>query len=77
MKFTMDALNKAVYLSNWGANICCAFAPMVGGYGGGPAGVAILSVAYVLAGLLVLNCDYHLMFPIYITKGCSTNREVL
>lgn len=77
MKFTMDALNKAAYLSNWGANICCEFGPLVGGYGGGPAGVAILSVAYVLAGLLVLNCDCHLMFPIYITKGCSTNREVL
>lgn len=77
MKFNMSALNKTAYLSSWGANIGNESGPLVGGYGGGPAGVAILNVAYRLVGILVLNCDYHLTFPIHITKSCSTTREVL
>ena len=77
MKFNMGALCKATYLSGWGANIGCESGPLVGGYGGGPPGVAILNVAYRLIGILVLDCDYHLAFPIHITKSCSTTRDVL
>ena len=77
MKFNMGALNKAAYLSSWGANIGNESGPLVGGYGGGPAGVAVLNVAYRLIGILVLDCDYHLTFPIHITKSCSTTRDVL
>jgi methylamine--corrinoid protein Co-methyltransferase len=77
MKFNMDTLNKAAYLSSWGANIGNEAGPLVGGYAGGPEGTAILNVAYRLIGILVLNCDYHLAFPIHITKSCSTTREVL
>jgi len=77
MKFNMSALNKTAYLSSWGANIGNESGPLVGGYGGGPAGVAILNVAYRFLGILVLDCDYHLTFPIHITKSCSTTREVL
>ncbi|MHC4205565.1 MAG: monomethylamine:corrinoid methyltransferase [Planctomycetota bacterium] len=77
MKFNMSTLNKATYLSSWGANIGNESGPLVGGYGGGPAGVAILNVAYRLIGILVLDCDYHLTFPIHITKSCSTTRDVL
>jgi methylamine--corrinoid protein Co-methyltransferase len=77
MKFDMGALNKAAYLSSWGANIGNESGPLVGGYAGGPAAVAVLNVAYRLIGLLVLDCDYHLTFPIHITKGCSTTPDVL
>ena len=77
MKFNMGTLNKATYLASWGANIACESGPLVGGYAGGPAGVAIANVAYRLIGLLVLNCDYHLTFPVHISKGCSTPRDVL
>jgi methylamine--corrinoid protein Co-methyltransferase len=77
MKFNMGALNKAAYLSSWGANIGNESGPLVGGYGGGPAGVAILNVAYRLIGILMLDCDYHLTFPIHISKSCSTSRDVL
>jgi methylamine--corrinoid protein Co-methyltransferase len=77
MKFDMGALNKAAYLSCWRANIGNESGPLVGGYAGGPAEVAVLNVAYRLIGLLVLNCSYHLTFPIHITKGCSTSRDVL
>jgi len=77
MKFNMGALNKAAYLSSWDANIGNESGPLVGGYAGGPAEVAVLNVAYRIIGLLVLNCDYHLTFPVHITKVCSTSRDVL
>ncbi len=77
MKFNMGTLNKGAYLASWGANIGNESGPLVGGYAGGPAGTAILNVAYRLLGLLILNCDYHLTFPVHISKGCSTPRDVL
>ncbi len=77
MKFNMSTLNKATYLANWGANIGNESGPLVGGYAGGPAGVAVLNVAYRIVGRLVLGCDYHLTFPIHITKSCSTTRDVI
>ncbi len=77
LKYDMATLCKAVYLSSWGANIGNESGPLVGGYAGGPAETAVLNVAYRMAGILVLQCDYHLTFPIHITKSCSTSREVL
>lgn len=77
MKFDMPTLCKTTYLSSWGANIGNESGPLVGGYGGGPAEVAVLNVAYRLIGRLVLNCAYHLTFPVHITKSCSTSRDVL
>ncbi len=77
MKFNMGALNKVAYLAGWGANIGCESGPLVGGYAGGPAGVAILDVAYRIVGRLVLGCDFHLTFPIHVTKSCSTTRDAI
>lgn len=77
MKLGMGALNKATYLANWGANIGGESGPLVGGYAGGPAGVAVLDVAYRIVGRLALGCDYHLTFPIHVTKNCSTTRDVI
>lgn len=77
MKIDMGTLCKATYLMNWGANIAGESGPLVGGYAGGPAGTAIANVAYRLMGLLVLKCNYHLTFPVHITQGCSTTRDVL
>ena len=77
MKFDMGTLNKATYLQSWGANIGNESGPLVGGYAGGPAGTAVVNVAYRLVGLVLLNCDYHLTFPVHISRGCSTMRDVL
>ncbi|MBN2377223.1 MAG: monomethylamine:corrinoid methyltransferase [Sedimentisphaerales bacterium] len=76
-KYGMSTLNKAAYLASWGANIACESGPLVGGYAGGPAGTAVLNVAYRLLGLLVLQCDCHLTFPIHVTRGCCSMPEVL
>ena len=77
MKYNMAALNKAAYLADWGANIGAESGPMVGGYAGGPANVAILDVAYRIVGRLLLGCQYHLTFPIQINKRCSTTRDTI
>jgi len=77
MKFNLSALNKAAYLGSWGANIGGESGILVGGYAGGPAEIAIVNTAYVLVGRLVLNCDYHLVFPVHVMKGCSTSRDAL
>ena len=34
-------------------------------------------MAYILTGLLAFQSNYHLVFPLHITKGCSTTRSVL
>jgi len=77
MKIDMGTMCKAMYLNEWGANIGAESGPLLGGYAGGPAGTAVLNVAYMLMGLLVLDCDYHLTFPVHITRGCSTTGDVL
>ncbi len=77
MKVSTDSLNKAAYLSSRGVNIGNEGAPLVGGYAGGPAEVAVVNVAYALIGRLIFNCDYHLLFPFHITKSCTTCRDVL
>jgi len=77
MKFNMDMLNKAAFLSSWGANIGNESGPLVGGYAGGPAGTAVANVAYRIVGQLMFDCAYHLTFPVHITRGCSTLRDVL
>jgi methylamine--corrinoid protein Co-methyltransferase len=77
MKYNLPALNKATYLNSWGANVCGESGVLVGGYGGGPAEIAVLNTAYVLLGRLVLHADYHLVFPVHVTRGCSTPRDCL
>ncbi len=77
LKVKLGALNKTAYLLNWGANIGGESGPLVGGYAGGPAPTAVLTAAYILMGKLVFHCDYHLTFPIHITRGCSTTRDAL
>jgi len=77
MKVGFEALNKVAYLTSWNASVCSECAPILGGYAGGPAGVAITNTAYVIAGILVMKGSYQLAFPIDINFSCSTSRGVL
>jgi len=45
MKYNIATLNKVAYLTSWGANIGNESGPLVGGYGGGPAEVAVNHVS--------------------------------
>jgi methylamine--corrinoid protein Co-methyltransferase len=77
MKVGYEALNKIAYLRSWNASVCSESAPILGGYCGGPGGVAITNTAYVIAGILVMKGSYQLAFPMDINFSCSTSRGVL
>jgi methylamine--corrinoid protein Co-methyltransferase len=77
MKVGYEALNKVAYLRSWNASVCSESAPILGGYCGGPGGVAITNTAYVIAGILVMKGSYQLAFPMDINFSCSTSRGVL
>jgi len=77
MKIDFGIMNKIAYLKNWGANIGAETSPILGGYCGGPEGTAVISVAYILTGLLVYKANYMLHFPVHFSSGCNTSRELL
>lgn len=77
MKVGFGVLNKVAYLLNWGANISATASPILGGFCGGAAGTAVVSVAYILVGLLVHHSNFHHCFPIHFRHSCSTSRDVL
>lgn len=76
-KTNWEMLAKVAYCLSAGFNIVLASAPMLGGYGGGPEGTAILNTAYVLFGILVYQCNYYLSLPLHINLSCSTTRDVI
>ena len=59
LKVDFEIMNKVAYLLNWGANIGVTSASIIGGYCGGPAGTALVTVANILTGLLVHQGNYH------------------
>lgn len=77
LKVNYGALNKVAYLTSWNASVGSQSSPMLGGYSGGPVGVAIANTASTIAGILVMRGSYQLTFPIDINLSCSTSRGVL
>ena len=77
LKIGFEALNKVAYLKSWNASVCAECAPIIGGYAGGPPGVAVTNTAYVIAGILAMKASYQLAFPIDINLSCSSTRGVL
>jgi len=76
-KTSMTMMTKVVWSKESGTNVVLASAPFMGGYGGGPEGLAILNAAYVLLGMLVYQCDYYLSLPMDLWRSCSTTREII
>ena len=72
-----ERLNEVTYVLARGGQVVGETAPIMGGYAGGPAGVAVINVAYHLLALLVLRASSHLTFPIDFRYGNNTSREVL
>ena len=77
MKIDFDRLNEVAYISSLGGHIVAESAPILGGYCGGPEGVAVANVAYHLHCILVLKGSTQLTFPIHFNYGCTTTRDVL
>jgi len=66
MKIDFERLNEIAYVSSLGGHVVAETAPILGGYCGGPEGVAVANVAYHL------HC-----IPIHFNYGCSTTRDVI
>jgi hypothetical protein len=77
MKVSWERLNEVAFVMSLGGHVVAETCPMVGGYCGGPAGMAIANVAYHLQSILVFRGSYHLNFSIDLQSACSTGRQVL
>jgi len=77
LKIDYSSLNKVAYLTAWGANVGMESGPILGGYAGGPEGLAVLNTAYVFHGILVARATYHLTYPVHINYVCSSVPNVL
>jgi len=77
MKINFERLNEIAYVLSLGGHIVAETAPILGGYCGGPEGVAVANVAYHIHCILVLKGSAQLTFPIHFNYGCTTTRDVL
>jgi methylamine--corrinoid protein Co-methyltransferase len=77
MKVNYETLNRLAFILFTGGNIGSTALPILGGYGGGAAGTALLMTAYYLLGITLLKGTYHLTGPIHFRYGCSSTRDLL
>lgn len=75
-KVKFERMNEAAYILSRGGQLLGEAGPILGGYAGGPEGVAVVSVAYLLWAILVLRASCHLNVPVDL-RGCSSSRPLL
>lgn len=77
LKVPFERLNEVTYVLARGGQIVSDPGPILGGYAGGPEGVAVINIAYLLLSILVLRCDTYNTYPIDVRYGCNTSREIM
>jgi len=77
MKIDFDRLNKVTVALSLGAPIGMDFAPLLGGYPGGPEGTAVTTVASHMMGLLTLQASYLIPFPLHLRYVSNSSRDLL
>jgi hypothetical protein len=77
LQVNFERLNEVAYVRARGGQIVGESGPIMGGYAGGPAGVAVINVAYHLLSILVLRAAAHLTFPMDFRYGCNTSLEIM
>jgi len=77
MKIDFARLNKVTLALSMGAPIGMDFAPLMGGYSGGPEGTAVSTVASHMMGLLTLQTSYLIPFPLHLKYVSNSSREML
>jgi len=77
MKVNLERLNEIAYVLSLGGHVVAETAPILGGYCGGPEGVAVANVAYHIQSILVYRGSCQDTFPIHIKSSCNTGRGVL
>jgi len=77
MKVDFSRLNKVTMVQSIGGMVGMDFSPLLGGYGGGPEGTAVSTVAHHLMGLLTYQTDYLIPFPLHLKYVSNSSRETL
>ena len=77
MKVDFSVLNKVAYIRRKGRQQWAATAPILGGYCGGPEGLAVTLAAYHLQSLMINNAEVHHPFCNHIQYTANTGRMML
>lgn len=77
MKVNFETLNRLAFIQSIGSNVGSTALPILGGYAGGPAGTALVMMAYYLLGITLFKGAYHMTCPVHFRFGCSTTRDSL
>jgi methylamine--corrinoid protein Co-methyltransferase len=77
MKIDFDRLNKVTSVLSMGAPVGMDFAPLMGGYSGGPEGTAVTTVATHMMGVLTLQTSYLIPFPLHLRYVSNSSRDLL
>jgi methylamine--corrinoid protein Co-methyltransferase len=75
-KVSFERLNEVAYILARGGQVMGESGPILGGYAGGPEGVAVVSTAYHIHSILVLRSAAHLTFPMDL-RGWTTSQRLL
>ncbi|MDD1776139.1 MAG: monomethylamine:corrinoid methyltransferase, partial [Candidatus Methanomethylicus sp.] len=65
LKTDYDRISKVVNFTEYGAYNCTLVDPIIGGYAGGPEGVAVCFVASFLLGRAAYKSEFHVCHPIH------------
>jgi methylamine--corrinoid protein Co-methyltransferase len=76
-KVDFDALNKVAYCQAVGNLTFAENGVILGGFAGGPAGVAVVSAAYNPVDLLVIRGVVQHSFAVLIERGTTSSRETI
>ena len=77
MKVNFERLNEVAYVTSLGGHVVAETSPILGGYCGGPEGVAVANVAYHIQSILVFRGSCQDSFPFNLKYSCSTGRDIL
>ena len=77
MKVNYETLNRLAFILITGGNVGSTCLPILGGYGGGAPGTALIMTAYHLLGMLLFQGSYQLTGPVHFKHSCSTTRDGL
>lgn len=72
LKTDYDRISKVVNFTEYGAHNCTLVDPIIGGYAGGPEGVAVCFVASFILGRAMYRSELHVCHPIHF-KYMSTS----
>ena len=75
LKTSYDILNRMTYASEIGGVKVTLSGPVIGGFAGGPEGVAVTTVAGILLGVPVFQSDYQIIHPTHLLYPSTTSPE--